>query len=51
MIIGYALKREVVDGLAIEDEGGRTWYLTAIKGRDELFNRLIAVGGHKWEQL
>lgn len=51
MIIGYALKREVVDGLGIDDEDGKTWYLTAIKGRDELFNRLIAVGGHKWEQL
>ena len=51
MIIGYALRREVVDGLGIEDKDGKTWYLTAIKGRDELFNRLIAVGGHKWEQL
>ena len=51
MIIGYALRREVVDGLAIEDTYGKTWYLTAIKGRDELFNRLIALGGHKWEQL
>lgn len=51
MIIGYALRRVVIDGLGIEDEAGKTWYLTAIKGRDELFNRLIAVGGHKWEQL
>ncbi|KZT63651.1 hypothetical protein DAEQUDRAFT_733590 [Daedalea quercina L-15889] len=51
MIIGYALRREVVDGLGIEDKNGKPQYLTAIKGRDELFNRLIALGGHKWEQL
>ncbi|KAH9912210.1 uncharacterized protein B0H18DRAFT_1055051 [Fomitopsis serialis] len=51
MVIGYALQRAVVDGLGIEDKDGKTHYLTAIKGRDELFNRLIAIGGHKWEQL
>ncbi|OSX66771.1 hypothetical protein POSPLADRAFT_1129096 [Postia placenta MAD-698-R-SB12] len=49
MVIGYVLQREVLDGLEIEDEDGKTWTMTAIKGRDELFNRLIAVGGHKWE--
>ncbi|TFY52717.1 hypothetical protein EVJ58_g9855, partial [Rhodofomes roseus] len=51
MIIGFTLQREVVDGLGIEDKDGKTHFLTAIKGRDELFNRLIAIGGHKWEQL
>ncbi|KZT00031.1 uncharacterized protein LAESUDRAFT_709421 [Laetiporus sulphureus 93-53] len=49
MVIGWALQREVVDGLEIEDEAGEKRVLTAIKGRDELFNRLIAVGGHSWE--
>ncbi|PCH34499.1 hypothetical protein WOLCODRAFT_87511 [Wolfiporia cocos MD-104 SS10] len=51
LIVGWALQREIVDGLEIEDGEGGTWVLTAIKGRDELFNRLIAVGGHQWECL
>ncbi|KAH8099327.1 hypothetical protein BXZ70DRAFT_1065633 [Cristinia sonorae] len=49
MIVGWALGREVVDGLEIMDKEGRAVVLTAIRGRDELFNRLIAVGEHKWE--
>lgn len=49
MVVGWALGREVVDGLEITDKEGKGVVLTAIKGRDELFNRLIAIGGHKWE--
>ena len=49
MVVGWALGREVVDGLEIVDREGNRHVLTAIKGRDELFNRLIAMGGQKWE--
>lgn len=49
MVVGWALGREVVDGLEITDGDGERHVLTAIKGRDELFNRLIAMGGQKWE--
>ncbi|CCM00052.1 uncharacterized protein FIBRA_02078 [Fibroporia radiculosa] len=49
MVIGWVLQREVLDGLEIENRAGESCLLTAIKGRDELFNRLLAVGGHRWE--
>ena len=49
LVIGWALQREVLDGLELEDKSGELRVLTAIKGRDDLFNRLVAHGGHKWE--
>ncbi|TCD64951.1 hypothetical protein EIP91_003409 [Steccherinum ochraceum] len=49
IIVGWALGREVVDGLEVTDKSGKAVVLTAIRGRDELFNRLIAAGGHNWE--
>ncbi|KAL4252469.1 Protein of unknown function DUF3292 [Abortiporus biennis] len=50
MIVGWAMGREVIDGLEILDKDGRKIVWTAIRGRDELFNRLIAMDGQKWEQ-
>ncbi|KAI0073255.1 hypothetical protein K474DRAFT_1666801 [Panus rudis PR-1116 ss-1] len=49
MVIGWALNREVVDGLEVGTKDGKKWLLTAVRGRDELFNRLIAIGDQKWE--
>ncbi|TKA71227.1 hypothetical protein B0A49_04170 [Cryomyces minteri] len=49
LIVGWALDREVADGLEIVDRKGQTWTVTAMVLRDELFNRLIAIGGQKWE--
>ncbi|KAK0265730.1 profilin, required for normal timing of actin polymerization in response to thermal stress [Friedmanniomyces endolithicus] len=49
LVVGWALGREVADGLEITDKQGNTWTLTAMVLRDELFNRLIAIGGQKWE--
>lgn len=49
MVVGWALGREVIDGLEITDRDGKKIVLTAIRGRDELFNRLIAAGGQLWE--
>ena len=49
LVVGWALDREVADGLEIIDKQGDTWTVTAMVLRDELFNRLIAIGGQKWE--
>ncbi|KAJ1324201.1 DUF3292 domain-containing protein [Microdochium nivale] len=49
LVVGWALSREVNDSLEIEDRTGTLWRVTAIPLRDELFNRLIAMGGQKWE--
>ncbi|KAI9704003.1 MAG: hypothetical protein M1820_005624 [Bogoriella megaspora] len=49
LVIGWALDREVADGLEIIDRKGQIWTITACQLRDELFNRLVAIGGQKWE--
>ncbi|KAF2135300.1 uncharacterized protein K452DRAFT_323134 [Aplosporella prunicola CBS 121167] len=49
LIVGWALNREIADGLEITDRRGSTWKITALPLRDELFNRLVAMGGQKWE--
>jgi hypothetical protein len=49
LVVGWALDREVADGMEIVDKRGETWKITALPLRDELFNRLVAMGGQKWE--
>ncbi|KAI0018944.1 hypothetical protein F4780DRAFT_771529 [Xylariomycetidae sp. FL0641] len=49
IIVGWSLGREVADGLEITDRTGAVKRITALPLRDELFNRLIAIGGQKWE--
>ncbi|CAO2647733.1 Nn.00g086550.m01.CDS01 [Neocucurbitaria sp. VM-36] len=49
LVVGWAMGREVADGLVITDRKGEEMRLTAMPLRDELFNRLIAMGGQKWE--
>lgn len=49
LAVGWALNREIADGLEIVDKQGNRWVLTAMVLRDELFNRLVAMGGQKWE--
>lgn len=49
IVIGWSLGREVADGLEITDRAGNTRRITALPMRDELFNRLVAIGGQKWE--
>ncbi|KAF1983738.1 hypothetical protein K402DRAFT_382549 [Aulographum hederae CBS 113979] len=49
LVIGWALDKEISDGLEIVDKKGQTWKITACPLRDELFNRLCAMGGQKWE--
>jgi len=49
LVVGWALDREVADGLEIVDKQGNKFVITAMVLRDELFNRLVAMGGQKWE--
>lgn len=49
LVVGWALDREVADSLEIIDRRGNSYTVTAMILRDELFNRLVAMGGQKWE--
>ena len=49
LVVGWATGRAVADGLEIVDKTGQTHKVTAVRLRDELFNRLVAMGGQKWE--
>lgn len=49
LVVGWSTGKTVADGLEITDRNGTIWKLTAIQLRDELFNRLVAIGGQKWE--
>ncbi|XDG04760.1 hypothetical protein ABKA04_004375 [Annulohypoxylon sp. FPYF3050] len=49
IIVGWSMGREVADGLEITDRAGNVKRVTALPMRDELFNRLVAIGGQKWE--
>ena len=49
LVIGWAMGREVADALEIVERNGKMWKVTAVPLRDELFNRLVAMGGQKWE--
>ncbi|KAI8624146.1 hypothetical protein F5Y19DRAFT_480915 [Xylariaceae sp. FL1651] len=49
LVVGWSLGREVNDGLEITDRQGNVRKTTALPLRDELFNRLVAIGGQKWE--
>lgn len=57
IIVGWALGRGVVDALEIvakegtSKEGEGKWMVTAVRGREELYNRLIAACDKKWEML
>lgn len=43
--------KELLGSLEVEDGEGKLWRFTALPERDELFNRLIALGGQRWENL
>jgi hypothetical protein len=49
LVVGWAMGREVADGIVITERNGTETRLTAMPLRDELFNRLVAMGGQKWE--
>ncbi|CAG8951988.1 hypothetical protein HYFRA_00000723 [Hymenoscyphus fraxineus] len=49
LVVGWATSREIADGIIVVDKEGKTKHLTAIALREELFNRLIAMGDQMWE--
>ena len=49
LMAGWALDAEVKDGIEITDIKGNSTILTAIPRRDQLFNRLCAIGNQRWE--
>lgn len=49
IVVGWATGKTVADGLEITNRQGEYYKLTAIRLREELFNRLVAMGGQKWE--
>lgn len=49
LLAGWALDRQLNDSLEIQDGMDNSYVLTAIPLRDELFNRLCAIGTQKWE--
>ncbi|TQV93622.1 hypothetical protein IF1G_07354 [Cordyceps javanica] len=51
VVIGWSLKKQIVDGLVVETKDAGEYHLTAVLIRDEIFNRLIAVGDQMWQLL
>lgn len=52
LLVGWSMSnRTVQDGIEITDKNGFVVRLTAIKLRNELFNRLVSMGPQKWESL
>ncbi|KAL2127048.1 hypothetical protein VTI74DRAFT_11426 [Chaetomium olivicolor] len=49
LAVGWSMEREVKDGLVIKTGAGEEYRVTAVPLRDALFNRLVAMGGQKWE--
>lgn len=49
LAVGWAMDRDVADGIEIKDRNGSSYVLSAVPLRDQLFNRLCAMGGQKWE--
>lgn len=49
LIVGWSTSREIADGILIVDKEGNQKQFTAIALREELFNRLVAIGNHMWE--
>ena len=47
----FSSDQKLLASLEIEDKEGKTWRLTVIPERDELFNRLVATGNQRWENM
>ncbi|RKL35780.1 hypothetical protein BFJ72_g8480 [Fusarium proliferatum] len=49
LLAGWALESEITDGLEIVEDDGKSYLITAMARRDQLFNRLCAIGDQKWQ--
>lgn len=47
--VDWALDREVSEGLVVKTRTGAEFCLTAVSSRDEMFNRIVALGDQAWE--
>lgn len=50
-VTAFSSDRKLLASLEIEDKEKKVWRLTAIPERDELFNRLVATGNQRWENM
>ncbi|EKD20123.1 hypothetical protein MBM_02075 [Drepanopeziza brunnea f. sp. 'multigermtubi' MB_m1] len=51
MAAGWSSEKELLGSVEIQDLSGKEWRFTALPERDELFNRLVAIGAQRWENL
>lgn len=49
LVVSWAMDLDVKDGLEIKDRAGNAYVLTAVTHRDQLFDRLCAMGGQVWD--
>ena len=47
----WGMEQELLGSVEIDDVEGKVHRFTALPERDELFNRLVAIGGHKWVNI
>lgn len=50
-VAAFSSDQKLLASLEIEDKEEITWRLTVIPERDELFNRLVATGNQRWENM
>ncbi|KAJ5633298.1 hypothetical protein N7490_009637 [Penicillium lividum] len=48
-VVAFSSDEKLLASLEIENEDEKTWKLTVVPERDELFNRLVAAGNQRWE--
>jgi hypothetical protein len=51
MAANWGTDEELLGSVEIDDGRDNTYRFTALPERDELFNRLIAIGPQRWENL
>ncbi|RDW63676.1 hypothetical protein BP6252_11221 [Coleophoma cylindrospora] len=47
----WGTEKKLLGSVEIDDRMCKTWRLTALPERDELYNRLVAVKGYRWENV
>lgn len=49
IVVGWAMGKEILDGLVVKTKGGEELHITAVFLRDALFDRLVSMGSQMWE--
>jgi hypothetical protein len=49
--VEWSSDKELLASLEFVDQSRKVWLFTALPERDELFNRLVAMGGQHWENM